>query len=175
MASTAAAAKAQADQAKATGNFQNKRYSEASKSAMESYLFQSNQTYQREAQEVAAASGQAESVRQQASKAQGAAAASAGARGVGGSSVADLLREFDQVDSLTSSNIKTNLDWRRTQLGNQVRGLQADAQGRVSSVAPAPVFGPDKLAFGIDLLGAGLGAGRDYYQMEQAANKGSTQ
>lgn len=159
--------KAQSDQASSASKYQNSRYRSVSAAAQENYKRAVNTTITREAEEVAAASGQAVSANIAAAKGRGSAVASAGARGVGGATVDELFAEYDAIGGMNQAAVQTNLGWRLRQINESRAGLQADANGQITSATPLPISTPSLLGLGLNLGSSALNAGTTYLQLTQ--------
>lgn len=135
-----AAASSQASRRQA--QFQNRQYQSVATAALRDQISQNDQLAIRFSEERSAASQQSEASRLQAQAGRATAAVSAAARGVSGVSVAELLDDYDRIESGNEFIINENLGFISRQLGVEAEGVAAQAQSRISSAAP---FTPDSV------------------------------
>lgn len=89
----------------------------------------------------------------------GAGRASAAERGVTGDSIETLLGDYARIESVNAFNLETNLGWFKGQIAENLEGVRAGNQSRVSSVAPRPIQGHNAAAA---LFGFGASALNSY-------------
>lgn len=150
--------KAQSSAAKQQNDFQNKQYTEVSKSAIEAYRRGTNQLLIRDSQETAAAFRQAAQSSTELRTGKSSAKTLVKAAGLSGNSMQDLLREYDRIDADNQFVMDTNLKMTKGQIRENIEGLRADAQSRISGAAPQPVSRPSSLALALNVGSAGLQA-----------------
>jgi hypothetical protein len=117
-----------------------------------------NQLLIRDSQEVSAFTREAETAKRTVGSQKATARSVMSAAGLAGNSVNQLLAEFDRLDADNELALGTNLSIRRQQLRENMEGLRADAQSRISAAAPQPVNSPSPFALALDVGAAGLNA-----------------
>lgn len=157
----AAQSQAAEDQAK----YQNEMYSETAKSAIGNYYGQVRQSQFADQQNVAATGIQAEQNRIAALQARSSARVAAGESGVSGTSVDQLMLDYNRAEAGNMSNLQTNLYWQRAQQGEELKAAQAEAKSRVAGATPGPVRLPSILATGLQIASAGINSAVSYRAM----------
>lgn len=153
---------AAADQAK----YQNERYSETARIALENYQSQINQQQARFGQEVALTADQAMANQIEAMKLRSTASVAAGEAGVAGNSVQALLDDFSRQEAMNRFSLATNLGWKEDQMDEELRAAQADARSQIASATPVPVRQPSLLGAALQIGTAAFG-GFDTFQRNQ--------
>jgi hypothetical protein len=156
-------AQASYQQAQADANAQ--QMTENAKLANSAYIEQTKQLQIRNMQEGEAANQQIMTNDIAGEKARATAKASASDSGVSGLSVNALMDDFHRQQDNYDTTVKTNQEWSKSQLGEDMKSAEATAQGRIASVRPyiaAPIKTPD-------YLGAAMGAAGSIYQIGSKA------
>jgi hypothetical protein len=139
---------------------QEQRSQEQTRAAQESYQLTLEQLTQRGVQETKANAGTLLGIGRQSRAAQATANVSAGAAGVAGSSVEQLLAGI-QRDALTASTASNRqLSDTLAQLSMEKKGATALMQNRINEAAP-----PNPFASLLRIGGAAAGAGADYARL----------
>jgi hypothetical protein len=123
--------------------------------ANESFLQQSQQLHLRDQQEDESASQDIQKVQIEAAKARATARVAAGEAGVSGLSVDSLLADFYRQEDVFRESVRRNRQLGRLQTKEDIKGLRAQAQGRVASVrpyTPEPIVRPNFLGTGLQIL-----------------------
>lgn len=157
-ASAGASAYGQSQAAGAEADYQNNQYSATAQASLEAYRRTIKQSADQVNQEAANSSDQALQLRAAAGQARGSVSTSAAERGVTGDSVETLLGDFSRIESTNSFNLETNLGWFKGQIAENLAGVRAGGQSRISGAAPRPIQGPNilgsVLGFGSSALGS---------------------
>ncbi len=123
--------------------------------ANESFLQQSQQLHLRDQQEDESASQDIQKVQIEAAKARATARVAAGEAGVSGLSVDSLLADFYRQEDVFRESVRRNRQLGRLQTKEDIKGLRAQAQGRIASVRPyipEPIVRPNFLGTGLQIL-----------------------
>lgn len=155
----------QSQSASAQARYQASRYAEVTESAVESLRNKIRLTDERAFQESASAARESMEIARQGDRGAGSAAVVSAAGNVGGQTAAELQREYRAIEADNQNALQTSLEWTMTQLGEQVEGFHAEAEGRIASAAPAPVQSPSPLS-----LILGVGSSVLDYQTQQTNN-----
>lgn len=124
--------------------------------AQESYLQQAQQLNLRQQQEDEKASQQIQQTRLDAAQARATTRVATGEAGVAGLSVDNLLRDFYRQEDVFNESVRRNQIFSRLQTKADIKGLQAQAQGRIASVrpyTPEPVVRPNLLGTALQIVG----------------------
>jgi len=124
--------------------------------AQESYLQQAQQLNLRQQQEDEKTSQSIQQTRLEAAQARATTRVAAGESGVAGLSVDNLLRDFYRQEDVFNESVRRNRDFSRLQTQEDIKGLQAQAQGRTASVrpyTPEPVVRPNLLGTALQIVG----------------------
>jgi len=124
--------------------------------AQESYLQQAQQLNLRQQQEDEKASQNIQQTRLDAAQARATTRVATGEAGVSGLSVDNLLRDFYRQEDVFNESVRRNRDFSRLQTQEDIKGLQAQAQGRIASVrpyTPEPVVRPNLLGTALQIVG----------------------
>jgi hypothetical protein len=133
----------------------NQQILENQRLAQESYLQQAQQVNVRQQQEEEKSSQELQSVQIEALQARARARVASGEAGVSGLSVDNLIADFYRQEDFYKQGVMRNVEMSRQQSKEDIKGLRAEAQGRVQSIQPylpEPVARPS-------LLGAALQIG----------------
>jgi hypothetical protein len=152
--------------------YQNDQYKSVSAAALDSYRRSIGQLQLRDSQEFAAASQAGELNSRDASAAAGAEAARQGAAGITGNTADLLMRDFASIESTNEAGIRTGYRWQLAQIHEEMRGLQAQAQGRISAAAPQTIRRPSALALGVGLAGSAASGASSLYNLEMKSRYG---
>ena len=158
--------KAAADQAKQQSDFQNRQYVETADNAVTAYRRGINQLLIREDQETEAAFQEARAAALETASQKASTRNAMVAAGLSGNSAQDVFNEYDRVEADNQLVIDTNLRMTRSQLREQMAGLRADAQSRISAAAPQPVNRPSRFAALLNVGASGLAAANVYRQWD---------
>ena len=151
-----AVAGAAANQDKA--NKHNAAVVQNNQSALDAYYLKSKQTNLREQQQLREASMQKQDADLKAMRAQGTALVAAGAAGVEGNNVAQLIEDFERSEGILTSRIDQKLEDTLQQNEMNKLGFQSEANNRINSMQP---IGMSEQIFGIIEPLAGFGL--DYF------------
>lgn len=105
-------------------------------SALDAYFLKSKQNQLSVIQEQTQASQQRQDANLKALKAQGTATAVAGASGVQGTNVAQLLNDFERSEGVMTDRIQQRLEGVQNQAAMTTLGFQSEAQNRINSMQP---------------------------------------
>lgn len=155
---SAASYKAQADQARASGKYQNAVALQTGQIAQSNYLQQTGAAGAAVQQGQLQASSQIQANQTRGLQAQGALNTAAAEAGVGGNSVDEMLQDFRRQEALAADSIHTNQSFNTQQIISQEEGLRAQAQGRIASSRPGPISGPSAVALGLSIAGSAFSA-----------------
>lgn len=152
----------QSQQAEVQANYQaqlvqarNQEILENARLAQESYLQQAHQLNLRQQQEDERASQSIQQTRQEAAQARAITRVAAGESGVTGLSVDSLLRDFYRQEDSFNESVRRNRDFSRLQNQEDMKGLRAQAQGRVAAVQPympEPIIRPNLLGSALQIV-----------------------
>lgn len=159
--------------ANAQQNYQNQQAkdqaiyrNQVAEQANKAFLDQSYQQNLRLQQEAAAATDQSTQLGKEAAQARARVRTAAGEAGVSGLSVESLLADYQRQQDYAQQNIDTNLLYTQKQAAENIKGMRADAIGRVSGVRnyiPAPVQKPSLLGTIFDTTGNALSGMSNVY------------
>lgn len=152
----------QSQQAEAQASYQaqlaqarNQEIVENAQLAQESYLQQAHQLNLRQQQEDERASQDIQQTRLEAAQARAMTRVAAGESGVAGLSVDNLLRDFYRQEDVFNESVRRNRDFSRLQTQEDMKGLRAQAQGRIASVRPylpEPIIRPNLLGSALQIV-----------------------
>jgi len=164
VASTAATAYGQHQQAEATEQYQaavmadrNRQIEENYKLAKTSYIEQSKQLQNRLQQEGERVSAEQMASQKEAAQARATARVAAGEGGVAGLSVDTLLRDFFRQEAMFRDSTNRQLSDITAQTEQEIKGLKAQAEGRVQSIRPyipEPIERPNYLGAALRIGGS---------------------
>ncbi len=123
--------------------------------ANESFLQQTQQINLRQQQEDEKASQDIQQVQIEAAKARATARVSAGEAGVSGLSVDSLLADYYRQEDVFRESVRRNRQLGRLQSREDIKGLKAQAEGRIASVrpyVPEPIVRPSFLGTGLQIF-----------------------
>lgn len=130
--------------------------------ANESFLQQARQVNYRLQEEDEKASQDIQQVQREAAQARATARVSAGEAGVSGLSVENLFADFYRQEAAYRDSVRRNRQFGRLQAKEDIKGLRAQAQGRIASLRPylpEPVVRPNfmgtALEIGVDAFNRG--------------------
>lgn len=149
--SQAAGLVGQSQAVNASNRFQMDRYRTVTTAALESYVSQTRDVQRRFVEESEAAAQSGLNNAREADQARGRGRVSAGARGVSGTSVNEMLDNYSRIEAENEFTIQRNMEMFTAQTASQLEGLRAQAQGRINGAYPQLQAGPSPLAFGIGL------------------------
>lgn len=155
---------AQGQQAKAESKYQNALYNQTAEQALASLRDQVTLGNRQLQQDAAAASQQSLGNARDGNQGRGIATVRAAAGGVGGVTADELVDNFTRLESENENIIRTNLAWQREQMGEQYKGMTAQAQSRITGATPRPISGPSPFALVSDLSSSFL----DYHINKKA-------
>lgn len=158
MALSAAGGVMQQQAAVSAAKAQNAQYEANAKNAQKAMLQDAEQLNQRQAQEAEAAAQEKFRLEQEALKATGKAATSAGEAGVAGASVQRLMDSFERDKLTNQGTINRNLEMTTRQIATQRDSLMTTYESRKNSVqkGSAPSAGLAALQIGTSAAAAGL-------------------
>ncbi len=149
-------ASAQASYQAQLGQARNQQILENARLAQESYLQQAQQLNLRQQQEDEKASQQIQQTRLDAAQARATTRVATGEAGVAGLSVDNLLRDFYRQEDVFNESVRRNREFSRFQSQEDIKGLRAQAEGRIASVQPyipEPVVRPNLLGTALQIVG----------------------
>lgn len=158
VASTTATYVGQERQARSQARYYKQAAEEGQKLALESLAVESSQLALRSKQEAEAKSQAVQKTQTDYLRAKSTAKVASGESGVSGTSIDQLLADFDFQEDLEVSAIKTNASYAEQQLSMEKLGLRGQANQRIASTRGQPVSRPSLIAAGLQIAGAGAGA-----------------
>jgi hypothetical protein len=171
-----AAAEQQARQQKAMMAEQDRVIAQNAALANRSYMDQTKQTQERQRQADEVAAMKEMGVAKDAAEARSAAVVAAGEAGVSGMAVQALLSDFTRQEADYRMQSRVQLGYEHAQTEAELRGLQAQAEGRIQSeksYQPKPTDYPSKLGLGLQIGGA-IGQGAYSYYSQRPATPTTT-
>lgn len=168
IASTAYGVYAQAENAKAMSEYQNRQFKATQEAAASSAINQYNALLTRQRQEEAAASQAINRNAMQAASAAAAARVTAGEAGTAGLSVDALLNEYSRQELGFEQSTIRNQVWNNAQINLSMKGIQAQQQQQLIAAAPKPVQQPDYVGALLRIGEGALQATGTYYDVSKA-------
>lgn len=153
VAATGANFVSQSQNAQAQGRYQGKRYSENAVIALDNYAHTIGASSDRVIQEAQASAQEAEANQVSGAQATGQVVTSAAAGGVGGNSIQELLQDYAHQASANDAIIESNLRNRVRQIGEDLKGAEAQTRSNIASATPQPIQMPSLLATGLTIAG----------------------
>lgn len=123
--------------------------------AQESYLQQAHQLNLRQQHEDERTSQDIQQTRLEAAQARAMTRVAAGESGVAGLSVDNLLRDFYRQEDVFNESVRRNREFSRLQTQEDMKGLRAQAQGRIAAIRPylpEPVIRPNLLGSALQIV-----------------------